>query len=91
MPIFDLLVMKTQGWQDHRNSDRADYRAKESADVSDILALLKCAKYENVSYVVEANEHRHSQEFMSRARSLANRLVRVNGRAQQWKALGFPG
>jgi len=49
MPIFDLLIMKTQGWWDHRNSDRADYRAKQSADVSDIVALLKRAKFEKVS------------------------------------------
>jgi len=90
MPIFDLLIMKTQGWWDHRDSDRTDYRAKESADVSDIFALLKRAKYENVSYVDEANDYRHSREFMSRARSLVDRFVRVYGRARQWRALGFP-
>jgi len=90
MPIFDLLIMKTQGWRDHRDSDRTDYRAKESADVSDIFALLKRAKYENVSYVGEANDYRHSREFMSRARSLVDRFVRVYGKARQWRALGFP-
>ena len=26
MPIFDLLVMKTQGWWDHRTSPRSDFR-----------------------------------------------------------------
>jgi hypothetical protein len=90
MPIFDLLIMKTQGWRDHHDSDRADYSAKESDDVSDIVALLKCAKFEKVSYVNEANEDRHSREFMSRARSLVNRFVRIHGRARQWRALGFP-
>ncbi|KAF8489439.1 hypothetical protein F5888DRAFT_1621967 [Russula emetica] len=90
MPIFDLLIMKTQGWWDHRNSDRADYRAKQSADVSDIVALLKRAKFEKVSYVDEFNEDRHSREFMSRARSLVNRFVGVYGKTRQWRALGFP-
>jgi len=89
MPIFDLLIMKTQGWRDHHDSDRADYHAKESDDVSDIVALLKRAKVEKVSYVDEANEDRHSREFMSRARSLVNRFVRIHGRARQWRALGF--
>ena len=40
MPLFDLLVMKTQGWWDHRTSHRSDFRAKEGDDLSDIFALL---------------------------------------------------
>jgi hypothetical protein len=90
MPIFDLLVMKMQGWRDHRDSNRADYRAKESADVSDIFALLERAKQDNISYVDESNEYRHSQEFISRARTLVNKFVRVYGRPGQWRALEFP-
>ena len=90
MPLFDLLVMKTQGWWDHRVSYRADFRAKEDGDVSDIFALLERAKQENISYVDEANEDRHSPEFMSHAHTLANRFVRAYGRPRQWKALGFP-
>lgn len=90
MPIFDLLVMKTRGWRDHRISYRADFRAKESADVSDIFALLECAKQENVSYIDEANEGRHSHEFLNFALALANGFVRVHRRPRQWRALGFP-
>ena len=90
MPIFDLLVMKTQGWWHHRNSPRADQRDKEDDDVSDIVALLQSAKQENVSYADEANEDRHSRKFMKYARTLANRFVRDKGRRRQWKALGFP-
>ena len=80
MPIFDLLVMKTQGWCHHRESDRVDYHAKESADVSDIFALLERATQENVSYADEANESRHSREFMNLAHTLVNSFVRVYGR-----------
>jgi hypothetical protein len=90
MPIFDLLVMKTQGWLHHHVSLRPDYRAKESADVSDIFALLESAKQQNVSYVLEANEDRHSPEFMSHARTLVNKFVHIHGRPQPWRALGFP-
>jgi hypothetical protein len=82
--------MKTQGWWDHRNSPRRDYQDKESDDVSDILALLKRARAERVSYVDETNEYRHSQEFMSHARALAIRFVEVYGRNKQWRALRFP-
>jgi len=89
MPLFALLVMKVHGWRDHRESERLDFRAKESEDVSDIFALLKRAKSENVSYADEANEGRHSPEFMRLARSLVNKFVPVYGRRQQWRALGF--
>jgi hypothetical protein len=88
MPIFDLLVMKTQGWNDHRNSYRSDFRAKEDDDVSDIFALLESAKQENVSY--RANRKRHSREFMSHARTLVNEFVNEYGRPGKWRALGFP-
>jgi hypothetical protein len=88
MPIFDLLVMKTQGWWDHRNSPHWDY--PERPDVSDVLALLKCARAEGVSYVDEADEYRHSPEFMSHARTLAIRFADIHGRNKQWRALQFP-
>jgi hypothetical protein len=90
MPIFDLLVMKTQGWWDHRTSDRRDWQDKESADVSDILALLWCAREEGVSYVYEAGEYRHSPEFMSHALALVNEFVSVYRTRKRWRALRFP-
>jgi hypothetical protein len=92
MPIFDLLVMKTQGWWDNRTShpSRADRRAKESDDASDVLALLERAAEENVSYVEEADEYRHSQDFMDHALDLADRFVRAYGMHRQWRILEFP-
>ena len=93
MPIFDLLVMKTQGWWDHHTSKRADFRAKESADVSDISALLERAEEENVSFINEADEYTYpwrSQEFLDHALSLVNQFVRACGRRRQWTALDFP-
>lgn len=90
MPLFDLLVMKTQGWADHLVSNRIDQREKHGNDVSDIFALLECAEQENVSYVDEAKEYRHSPEFMNHARTLVNRFVNHYGRVRQWKALRFP-
>jgi hypothetical protein len=90
MPVFDLLVMKTQGWWDHRTSPRADFQAKENDDVSDIIALLERARLEDVSYADEANEYRHSQEFMDRAYTLANRFVSVYRTRREWRALHFP-
>jgi hypothetical protein len=88
MPIFVLLILKTQGWRDHRKSPRADLRAKEDDDVFDICALLECAEEENVSYDEEV--YRHSQQFMDRALSLAKSFIHSHGRRRQWRALDFP-
>jgi hypothetical protein len=90
MPLFDLLVMKLQGWWDHRVSIRADYRAKESADVNDIDALLHRADAENLSYDDEINAYRHHQVFVDNACTHVRRFVSVYGGNRRWRALGFP-
>ncbi|KAH8977680.1 hypothetical protein EDB92DRAFT_1915289 [Lactarius akahatsu] len=90
MPLFDLLVMKTQGWWDHRISPRKDFREKEEADVLDVDALLDRAVQEKVSYRDESGASRHTYEFMDYALVLAGRFVRKHGRPGKWRAIGFP-
>ena len=90
MPLFDLLVMKTQGWWDHLNSRRSDFQAKLVDDVTDVLALLDRAREGDVSFEEEANEYRHTEEFMSHALALANRFVSAHDRHQEWRDLEFP-
>ena len=92
MPIFDLLVMRTQGWWERRKLNRDGFNVKVGNDVRDILALLERAKEEKVSYVDEAraDEDRHSQDFMDHARTFASKFVGVHGRHEQWRALQFP-
>ena len=48
MPIFDLLIMRTQGWWEHRISSRSNFRKKVNNDVSEIFALLQRAMEEGV-------------------------------------------
>ena len=90
MPLFDLLVMKLQGWWDHRTSLRADFRAKESADVNDINALLNRAHTEKLSYDDEIDPYRHYQGFVGNACTLLRRFVSVYGGNRRWRNLGFP-
>lgn len=40
MPLLPLLVMKLQGWTDHRASPRTDFQAKQHVDVDDNKELL---------------------------------------------------
>ena len=88
MPLFDLLVMKLQGWWDHRTSLRADFRAKEGDDVNDIYALLDRADRENLSYDDEI--YGHYQDFADKARTHLRRFVSVYGGNREWRHLGFP-
>lgn len=90
MPLFDLLVMKTQGWWHHRTSQRKDFRAKVGADVTDIDALLDRADDENISYQDESGAYRHSYEFMDYALTLARKFVRQHGQRGKWRSIGFP-
>ena len=86
MPLFDLLVMKTQG----RISPREDFRAKVKTDVFDVDALLDRAEEEGVEYDDERAACRHTCEFMEWALVLARRFVRRYRRRGKWKAIGFP-
>ena len=88
MPLFALLVMKTQGWRDHRISPRKDLRAKEGGDVVDVDALLDRAAEEDVDYEDECEKY--TSEFMDKALVLARTFVRRRGRREKWKAIGFP-
>ncbi|KAH9961758.1 hypothetical protein BC827DRAFT_1131405 [Russula dissimulans] len=74
-PLFDLLVIKIQGFRDHAKSRRSDFQAKVEADITDIRALLDRAMMEEISYQNE--KHHHTRNFMNRARKLARLCCRA--------------
>jgi hypothetical protein len=88
MPLFDLLILKMQGWRDHRASRRSDFLAKVEADVTDIRALLVQAGWQRISYRKEYRHH--TRGFMGRARGLAIGFVEACGGRAKIQALGFP-
>jgi len=88
MPLFGLLVMKIQGWSDHRASSRSDFRDKVEGDKTDVYALLDQAVMEGISYG-EA-EDRYTPEFMDRARTLALEFAVICGGREALWGLGFP-
>ena len=87
-PLFDLLVIKMQGWRDHRTSRRADFRAKVGADISDVRALLDQALIDEMSYQIEKRHHTYG--FMDRTLRLALSFVELCGHRSKFQALGFP-
>jgi hypothetical protein len=89
LPLFDLLIMKTQGWWHHRTSNRKDFREKVGPDVTDIDALLDRAVEEMISYQDECEAYRHTSEFLDWGLFLANQFARRHG-WKKWRAIGFP-
>lgn len=54
MPLIPLLLLKLQGWEHHRDSNRADQRDKQHVDVGDIGELLEIAVNRNQK-ITQAN------------------------------------
>ena len=89
MPPLPLLLMKLQGWTDHRNSNRLDFQEKQHVDVEDIEELL--------TIVCDMGTHIDSKsmkwlpdDFVSDAQDRVYEFVEEFPRtALEWEALGF--
>ena len=83
--LFDLLVMKTQGWWHHLISPRKVFQAKVKAEIVDVYAPLDLALEEGVGYndvrAVSAVRHGESMEW---APVPACRIVRRHRRRGKW-------
>ena len=89
MPLMPLLMMKLQGWSDHRESPRQDFQEKVPVDVEDILELLDLA-YEDPSCHLSQVEWL-SDEFINNAYFRIRDFVDYESldSVWQWRALGF--
>ncbi|PCH36939.1 hypothetical protein WOLCODRAFT_109445 [Wolfiporia cocos MD-104 SS10] len=89
LPILPLLLLKLQGWSDHRRSRRKDFRAKIPVDVDDITELLERA--------CNCGTHLQSQslrwlpkDFIKLAQRRVYRYVnKYPDSARKWERLGF--
>ncbi|KAI0321528.1 hypothetical protein OF83DRAFT_1051136 [Amylostereum chailletii] len=86
MPLFPLLVLKLQGWWDHRRSNRADFRAKESSDIEDIRGLVAEAKVERLWL---SDETEWGDDFMDMGEMLVGKFMRIEGFKRAFRNLGF--
>lgn len=88
LPIFVLLLLKLQGWSDHRASTRSDMQQKQYVDIRDINQL--------VAVVAQKGEKIAAQtwlpaSFIQRGREhleLYLRVVRPSN-VSPWREIGF--
>ncbi|KAH8094710.1 hypothetical protein BXZ70DRAFT_355039 [Cristinia sonorae] len=76
MTFMPLLLLKLQAWDDHRKSERIDYRMKQHTDARDIQELLKIAR----------ERHEHKRDALWLPMSF---LVAAEGRVASFISL-FP-
>nr|VWP02637.1 Candidapepsin-7 (EC (ACP 7) (Aspartate protease 7) (Secreted aspartic protease 7) [Ganoderma boninense] len=90
MPMIPQLLLKVQGWSDHRASPRTDMQLKQHVDVRDIDQLLAIAVDEGAS--VRARECGWLPGSMTAAAQtrLWSYTLRASvGSKDQWRKLGF--
>ena len=90
LPLIVLLLLKLQGWSDHRASTRSDMQQKQYADIRDINQLVATAASRgNVN--IEQDASWLPESFVGRGRehlALYLRIVRPS-QTSYWRDIGF--
>ncbi|KAI0072470.1 hypothetical protein K474DRAFT_1605084 [Panus rudis PR-1116 ss-1] len=86
LPLFPLLLLKLQGWSDHRASSRSDMQEKQYVDVRDLAQLLaiavnKGAHLENARWLPDS--------FIQAAIDRVQRYVECYRQPDDWRRIGF--
>ena len=90
MPVVPQLLLKVQGWSDHRASHRQDMQLKQYVDVGDIDELLAIAVAEGAD--VRASENKWLPGSMTGVAPTRIWSYTLRGSAkskEHWKAIGF--
>ncbi|KAK7443235.1 hypothetical protein VKT23_015833 [Stygiomarasmius scandens] len=90
MPLLALLLMKLQGWHDHRHSGVTRMQRKVRQDVNDIYELLEIATGEWDLHRNNKDQRWMPDWFMNRMDDLVEEFLRKFPDVQeQWEALGL--
>jgi len=87
LPFFALLMLKVQGWSDHRKSDRSDYRLKQHQDVADVNQLLALGQRRGEDLHLSLSQLPLS--FQEIGLQVVAEYVNIKGRRAVWENLGF--
>lgn len=86
LPLFALLLMKLQGWSDHRASSRSDMQAKQYTDLRDLSQLVAIA-YRNGEHL--DNAQWLPNDFLEAAKQRVENLIEANQQPINWRRIGF--
>ncbi|KAI0819387.1 hypothetical protein BC628DRAFT_1403040 [Trametes gibbosa] len=89
MPLVPLILLKLQGWSDHRASHREDMQAKQHVDVQDLDQLLQIA-IERDQNVWQQNLSWMPRELIDEAQSRVYEFIEdLADFDDDWERLGF--
>ncbi|TCD70781.1 hypothetical protein EIP91_001812 [Steccherinum ochraceum] len=86
LPFLPLLILKVQGWRDHRNSTRRDFVAKRPVDIRDINELLGIGRRRREDI---QQELWIPDWFLDHGNTLVQEYVDAMGGGRQWELIGF--
>ncbi|KAI8989242.1 hypothetical protein BD414DRAFT_536534 [Trametes punicea] len=90
MPPIPQLLLKLQGWADHRISPRADMRAKQYLDVRDIDSLLEIVCRRNLRIDDNVVKWVPETTFEAASSTLQRYVVVASPQSiYNWRKLGF--
>lgn len=86
LPLFALLLMKLQGWVDHRASSRSDMQAKQYVDLRDLAQLVTIAS-NNGEHI--DNAQWLPESFLELAKQRVEDLIEATRQPTNWRRIGF--
>jgi hypothetical protein len=88
MPFIAVLLLKLQGWADHRVSHRMDLRMKQHVDAGDIYELLGIAAQNSEMHI--RNQSWLPESFVVAGRRRVVNFIRVQSNsAVHWRQIGL--
>lgn len=87
LPFIALLLMKLQGWSDHRASARSDMRDKQYVDVRDLHQLLTIGAQRGER--VDGIQHWLPESFVALGQERITRFIENYRQPDGWRRIGF--
>ncbi|KAH9848592.1 hypothetical protein C2E23DRAFT_889036 [Lenzites betulinus] len=89
MPLIPQLLLKLQGWRDHRASHRTDMRLKQYTDVRDVNALLKIVQTRQLRVDDEDSKWVPETMIVDARSTLKIYKIATMGYVSDWKLIGL--
>ena len=89
MPLFAVLLLKLQGWTDHRDSMQMDMRLKRYVDVDDIDKLLKIIVDKYPDQIVDRQRWVPESMIPAAQKRVDEFVLEQPGTKSSWLYIGF--
>ena len=89
MPLFAVLLLKLQGWTDHRDSTQTDMRLKRYVDVNDIEKLLKIIVDKYPDQIVDRQRWVPESMIPAAQKRVDEFVLEKPGTKSGWLYIGF--